>query len=66
MSNLEKIEDTILALPSEEFEQLRRWFFDLDYERWEQQLQQDIADGKLDIFAQEAIAEFQAGHCRKI
>lgn len=66
MSNLEQIEAAILSLPSSEFEQLRVWFFDLDYERWDRQLEQDIADGKLEALAQEAIAEFQAGHCRQL
>ncbi len=54
MSNLEQIEEAILSLPHHEFEQLKRWFFDLDYERWDEQLEQDIADGKLEAFAQEA------------
>ena len=62
MSNLEQIETAILSLPSNEFEKLKRWFFDLDYQRWDQQLEQDIADGNLEAFAQEAIAEFEAGH----
>lgn len=66
MSNLEQIEAAILSLPSTEFERLRLWFFDLDYERWDEQIEQDIEDGKLETFAQEAIAEYQAGHCREI
>jgi hypothetical protein len=66
MSNLEQIEAAILSLPSNEFERLRQWFFNLDYERWDEQLEQDIADGKLETFAQEAIAEFEAGHCQEI
>ncbi len=66
MSNLEQIEAAILSLPSSEFEQLRHCFFDLDYERWDEQLEQDIADGKLDALAQEAIAEFKAGHCQEL
>lgn len=66
MSNLEQIEAAILSLPSSEFEQLRHWFFDLDYERWDEQLEQDIADGKLDALAQEAIAEFKARHCQEL
>lgn len=66
MSNLEQIEAAILSLPSNEFEKLRLWFLDLDYERWEEQIQQDIEDGKLEVLAQEAIAEFKAGRCRKI
>ncbi len=66
MSTLEKIEAAILTLQSDEFQRLRQWFFDVDYERWDEQLEQDIADGKLDALAEEAIAEFKAGHCRKI
>jgi hypothetical protein len=46
--------------------QLRQCFFDLDYQRWDEQLEQDVAEGKLDALAEEAIAEFEAGHCREI
>ncbi|HAN75960.1 MAG TPA: hypothetical protein DCQ63_18060 [Planktothrix sp. UBA8402] len=66
MSNLEQIEAAILSLPSSEFEQLRLWFLDLDYEHWDKQIEQDIEDGKLEALAQEAIAELEAGHCREI
>ncbi len=66
MFNLEQIEAAILSLPSNEFEQLRLWFLDLDYERWDEQIEQDIQDGKLEALAQEAIAEFEAGHCREL
>ena len=66
MSTLEQIESAILSLPADEFQRLRQWFFDVDYQRWDEQLEQDIADGKLDAFAKEAIAEFKAGHCREI
>ena len=63
---LEQIESAILQLPSDEYQKLIEWFADLDYQRWDEQLEKDIADGKLDAFAQEAIAEFEAGNCRAI
>jgi hypothetical protein len=66
MSNLEQIEAAILSLPSHEFERLRTWFLDLDYERWDEQLERDIVDGTLESLAQEAIAEFESGHCQAI
>ncbi len=66
MSNLEQIEAAILTLSSDEFQRLRQWFFDVDYQRWDEQLEQDIADGKLEALAEEAIAEFKSGHCREI
>jgi hypothetical protein len=66
MSTLEQIEAAILTLASQDFERLRQWFFNLDYQRWDEQLEQDIADGKLEALAQEAIAEFESGQCREI
>ncbi len=66
MSTLEQIEAAILTLPSEEFQRLKQWLSDVDYQRWDEQLEQDIADGKLDALAEEAIADFKAGHFREI
>ena len=66
MSNLEEIEKAILSLSSNELEKLKQWFFDLDYQRWDEQIEGDIAEGHLEAFAEEAIAEFESGHCREI
>jgi hypothetical protein len=66
MSTLEQIEAAILTLQSNDFQQLRKWFADLDYQHWDEQLEQDIADGKLEYLAEEAIFDFKAGHCREL
>jgi hypothetical protein len=63
--SLENIEDAILSLLSHKFKRLRHWFFNLDYARWDEQIEQDIAGGKLEALAQEAIAEFEVGDCRE-
>ena len=66
MSKLEQIETAILTLSAQDFEALKQWFTDLDYEHWDQQIEQDVANGRLDVFAQEALAEFRAGHYQTI
>ena len=66
MLTLEQIESAILELPSDEFQQLLKWVSDLDYQLWDKQLQQDIADGKLEELGPEAIADFEAGNYRVI
>lgn len=66
MLTLEQIEAAILQLSPDEFHQLSEWFFDLDYQRWDEKLEKDITDGKLEDLAQEAIADFEAGHYRAI
>ena len=66
MPDLEQIEAAILSLSSSEFERLRLWFFELDYERWDEQIEQDIENGKLEALAQEAIAECEAGYYQEV
>jgi hypothetical protein len=66
MLNLDQIEAAILTLSLDEFQRLRQWVLDVDYQRWDEQLEQDIADGKLEALAEEAISEFKAGRCREI
>jgi hypothetical protein len=66
MLTLEQLETAILQLSSNDFNQLLEWFFDLDYQRWDEQLEDDIAAGKLDSLAEEALADFEAGHYRAI
>ena len=57
MSNLEQIKTAILSLPFHDFEKLRQWFLNLDYELWDEQIERDIADGKLEALAEEALAK---------
>jgi len=66
MLTLEQIESAILQLSPDEYKKLIEWFDHLDYQRWDEQLEKDIADGKLEALSQEAIAEFKAGHCQEI
>lgn len=62
MLTLEQIEAAILKLPPDEFQHLRQWFLDVDNRCWNEQLEEDIAEGKLEDLAQEALADFEAGH----
>ncbi|MEG3850803.1 hypothetical protein QT971_27135 [Microcoleus sp. herbarium19] len=66
MLTIEQIEAAILELPPDKFHQLLEWFSELDYRRWDEQLEQDIATGKLEDLAQEAIADFEAGRYREV
>lgn len=47
----EQIEAAILKLPPDEYEKLIEWFEELDNQRWDKELEKDIADGKLEDFA---------------
>lgn len=51
MLTLEQIESAILKLSPTEFHQLLEWFLDLDEQRWDEQLEEDIAAGKFEDLA---------------
>ena len=63
---VEQIEAAILKLPPDEFQKLREWFLELENQRWDKQLEKDIANGKLEDLATEAITDFEAGRYRAI
>ena len=47
MSRLTKIQQQILALPEAEYKQLRQWFNELDWEKWDREIEADSDAGKL-------------------
>jgi hypothetical protein len=66
MSTVEQIEAAILKLSSQELSQLAEWVLNLEEQRWDEQIAQDAAAGKLDFLAEEALSEFEAGNCRTL
>lgn len=52
-----EIKAAIEALPEDEYVQLRKWFSDRDWERWDRQLELDSEAGKLDFLIKEALDE---------
>ena len=50
----EQLQREIEALPEKDFLRLRRWFAEKDWERWDRQLESDVAAGKLDFLLDEA------------
>jgi hypothetical protein len=63
VSTIQEIEQAIRALPPEELAALRDWFAAFDAEIWDQQLEQDVAAGRLDRFAEEALRDFTDRPC---
>lgn len=57
---IEQLQMEIETLSAEDFARLRRWFADKDWERWDKQLEQDVAICKLDFLITEALpAKYQ-------
>jgi hypothetical protein len=66
MTKLEQIEKSIAALDDDELKKLAAWFDELRWERWDRQFEEDVKAGKLDKFADEALADLRAGRTRSL
>jgi hypothetical protein len=52
---VEQLQQAIEVLSEKDFIQLRQWFAEKDWERWDRQLESDVAAGKLDFLLNEAL-----------
>lgn len=66
MTKVEAIEREVQQLSEEELAAFRHWFTEYDWQVWDRELERDIAEGKLDRFAAEALAELERGETREI
>ena len=63
MSTIQEIEDAIRQLPDDELAALRAWFAEFDAEAWDRQFERDVAEGRLDALAEEALRDAREGRC---
>jgi hypothetical protein len=63
MSTIQEIEDAIRKLPAEDLAALRAWFAEFDAAAWDRQFEQDVAAGRLDELADEALRDLREGRC---
>ena len=66
MGSIDEIKSAITHLPEKEFNSFVDWFQKFEEERWDKELEKDIAEGKLDNLADEALNEFDARKCREL
>ena len=66
MPSLKRIESEVAALPERELLQFSNWFARFEADRWDRSLENDIADGKLDALAAEALSHHAAGQSKPL
>jgi hypothetical protein len=65
MTRVETLEQEIEKLTRDEFAQLREWLLERDWDEWDQQIEQDSTNGKLDALFEEAERAHRAGKSTK-
>lgn len=66
MAKIEEIEDAVKDLSPEDLRAFRSWFAEFDAERWDRQIEEDVAAGRLDSLADEALREHRQGRSRRL
>ena len=63
MSSAREIKEAIRRLEPSELEAFRAWFVEFDAESWDCEMEADVAAGRLDRLADEALADLREGRC---
>jgi len=63
MSTVEEIQAAVRRLSPEELAAFRDWFVQLDAAAWDEQIEEDVAAGRLDALADEALRDLREGRC---
>lgn len=63
---IDEIKAAIEGLSKDEYVQLRRWFSEVDWERWNKRIELDSESGKLDFLIKEALGEKGKGRLKEI
>ena len=66
MQTIQEIERAVSRLSKADLVNFREWFDNFDQDAWDQQFAEDVASGKQDSFADQAIADFKMGKCTEI
>ena len=63
MNTVQEIVAAISKLSYAELAAFRAWFAEFDANAWDRRLEQDVAAGRLDALADEALRDLREGRC---
>ena len=66
MTTVAEISGAVRRLPKKDLAKFRKWFADYDAVTWDRQLEQDVAAGRHDALAQEALRDLRAGRTTEL
>jgi hypothetical protein len=63
---VQELEKAVAKLSPRELTEFRAWFLQFDMDEWDRQIARDSEAGRLDKFAEEAIADYKAGRVKEL
>jgi hypothetical protein len=59
--SVQELETAVSELSREDLAAFRRWFVEFDEEAWDKQFEEDVATGRLNNLAEEALSDLREG-----
>ena len=66
MTRIAKIQEEILALSETDYLQLKQWFDELKWDKWDRQIEENSNVGKLDFLIAEALEAKEKGTLKNL
>ena len=66
MTRIAKIQEEILALSETDYLQLKQWFDELKWNKWDRQIEEDSNAGRLDFLIDEAREAKETGTLKNL
>jgi hypothetical protein len=63
VGTIQEIEEAVRNLRPDELAAFRAWFAEFEAAAWDDQIENDVAAGRLDRLAEEAIEDLREGRC---
>ena len=66
MTTVAEITGAVRRLPKRELAKFRKWFAEFDAAAWDREFEEDVAAGRLDALAREALRDDHAGRTTEL
>lgn len=66
MTRVEELEMAVDSLTPAEYSRFRSWFLERDWKKWDQEIEEDAAAGRLDFLVREASEARNSGKLRDL
>jgi hypothetical protein len=66
MTTVAEISGAVRRLPKRELAKFRKWFAEFDAAAWDREFDDDVASGRLEALAREALRDDRSGRTREL
>ena len=64
--SVKEVEIAVSQFSHDELAEFRHWFEEFEEEMWDKEIEQDLAEGRLDFLIQEAEEDYKAGRTQPL